>query len=296
MTSALSIIRGDLEEVTPILDSLIAQHRGCGTFQHSSVLLRAARLQYQLLIETPAISTDGSQSTAWKMRLMYHSQSLVRSIGFTAASYSLQTGPDDVALVRLGQIVHLAYDTFRDPTECDIVRAKACDVLLIWLIQSLDQADSTATSLLPTLMNQLMNNSTMSSCNRLLEWIVKVLHDDKFLVRTTTSLVRLVRYLLTGEGFPNASKIEHEMLQSIEAMHTDCQLLTLLIEVLVYTHSHFNLALTFLSTLSDAFYRSISISFSKVATKECNIGSYFKQNERVCLEKLCQAVRTLPHL
>ncbi|CCI42722.1 unnamed protein product [Albugo candida] len=232
MTSALAIIRGDLEEMTTILDSLIAQHRGCGTFQHSSVLMRAARLQYQLLIETPAINTDGSQSTAWKMRLMYHSQSLVRSIGFTAASNSLQTGPDDVALVRLGQIVHLAYDTFRDPTECDIVRAKACDVLLIWLVQSLDQADPTATSLLPTLINQLMNNSTMSSCNRLLEWIVKVLHDDKFLVRTTTSLVRLVRYLLTGEGFPNASKIEHEMLQSIEAMHTDCQLLTLLIEML----------------------------------------------------------------
>nr|CCA14534.1 conserved hypothetical protein [Albugo laibachii Nc14] len=231
ITSALAIIRGDLEEVTLILESFISQQRTCGTFQHWSVVVRAARLQYLLLMESPVITAHESQSNVWKMRLMYHSHAPVRSIGFTAASYPHQMDSDDVALVRRGQIVHLAFDTFRDPTECDAVRAKACDVLLIWFIQSLDQAEQSAASVLPTAMNQLMNN-TPSSCNRLLDWIVEVLHDEKFLVRTTTSLVRFVRYLLTGEEFANVSTIKLEMLKSIETVHADCQLLTLLIEML----------------------------------------------------------------
>ncbi|RLN48048.1 hypothetical protein BBJ28_00004857 [Nothophytophthora sp. Chile5] len=211
-----------VEMLSPLL-TVVCRHRVPGSFLERDVFTAASQCMIAILRTLPSdtlLATDSPlQHTdsallldgSWATRFLFDHVSPVRELGFVVLQQA--TSPS--------RLLEMAFAVSADGTECDAVRAEACNVLAKELLQFEDGLPDRQAELVGMLHGTNFAGNALKA-------LVMAFKGEKLLVRSARGFARLIRVLYTQK----ATLAPHfgDMGQELEAAELEYDVYPLLVQ------------------------------------------------------------------
>ncbi|RLN71238.1 hypothetical protein BBJ28_00007027 [Nothophytophthora sp. Chile5] len=180
------------EMLSPLL-TVVCRHRVPGSFLERDVFVAASQCMISILRTLPSDTllatgsplqhTDGALllDGSWASRFLFDHVSPVRELGFVVLQQATSAP---------SRLLEMAFAVSTDGTECDAVRAEACNVLAKELLQFEDGLPDRQAELVGILHGTTFAGNALKA-------LVMAFKGEKLLVRSARAFARLIRVLYT---------------------------------------------------------------------------------------------------
>ncbi|KAG2780093.1 hypothetical protein PC129_g1774 [Phytophthora cactorum] len=216
-----------LEMLSPLL-TVVCRHRVPGSFSERDVFAVGSQCMVAILTTLPRESLLASDSPlehtdssilldgGWASRFLFDHVAPIRELGFRVIEHAAASNPSS-------RLLEMAFETSRDDTESDAVRAAACSALTQEIVRYHERPPDRQAALIKMCHGTAFARKALRSLSGALK-------GNKLLARTASAFARLVRVLyIQKDGL--ASHFG-DMQEELEAAEEEYDVYPLLIQVL----------------------------------------------------------------